>query len=327
MFNLIGFEKENNLLLNNYKSKNLHSSIIIHGSKGIGKKLFINNFIGQIFKINFENKNYLHHVNLLKNNTHPNIKVLEKIIDKKTKKIKSNISIDQIRNLKKFLNESSSIKNLDKFIIIDSADDLNLNSANSLLKTLEEPKQNTFIFLISHQISTILPTIRSRCLKIKFNNLNFSDFKDVLNNRIVNITDDEIKLYYDITYGSPGYAIVLHDDNILEYLDITIKSLNSKNIDSNSVNLVNNISKMDNEKFKSYLSILKTILITLNKLKIDEYEGNNFLSNKFNFLKTLSNTLSKQNIIDRFEFLSNNEADLFTYNLDKKLFMLKFLSN
>ena len=252
---------------------------------------------------------------------------MEKIIDKKTKKIKTNISIDQIRNLKKFLNESSSIKNLDKFIIIDSADDLNLNSANSLLKTLEEPKQNTFIFLISHQISTILPTIRSRCLKIKFNNLNFSDFKDVLNNRIVNITDDEIKFYYDITYGSPGYAIVLHDDNILEYLDITIKSLNSKNIDSNSVNLVNNISKMDNEKFKSYLSILKTILITLNKLKIDEYEGNNFLSNKLNFLKTLSNTLSKQNIIDRFEFLSNNEADLFTYNLDKKLFMLKFLNN
>ena len=36
--------------------------------------------------------------------------------------------------------------------------------------------------------------------------------------------------------------------------------------------------------------------------------------------------LSKQNIVDRFYFLTNNENDLFSYNLDKKLFMLKFLN-
>ena len=72
--------------------------------------------------------------------------------------------------------------------------------------------------------------------------------------------------------------------------------------------------------------LLKTILVTLSKLKVDNNETNDYLSNKFQTLKELSYALSMQNIIDRFEFLSNNENDLFTYNLDKKLFILKFLT-
>ncbi len=326
MIQLIGFENQINLLLNNYKSKNLHSSIILHGSKGIGKKLFINKFISEIFKINYKNNNYLHHLNLLSNNTHPNIKIIEKKIDQKSKKIKSNITIDQIRNLKSFINESTSIKNLSKFIIIDCADDLNINSANSFLKTLEEPNKNTFIFLISHQLSNLLPTIRSRCLKIKFNQHCFNNFKLIIKNHIKNISEDETRFYYDLTYGSPGIAITLYDDNILNILDLTFKSLDSNNIDKNCIELVNILSKLENEKFKSYLSILKSILINLNKLKINQIVDKNYLSDKFNLFKHLSNTLSVEKIIDRFNFISNNESDLFTYNLDKKIFMLKFLT-
>ena len=52
-----------------------------------------------------------------------------------------------------------------------------------------------------------------------------------------------------------------------------------------------------------------------------------YLSNQFNLLKQLSKNLTNENIIDRFEYLIKNESDLFTYNLDKKLFMLKFLTN
>ena len=326
MFDLVGFDNEIDNLINKFKSRNLHSSIILYGPKGVGKKLFINKFIEKILYHIFDEKKYLHNLNLYKNNTHPSIKIIEKLIDQKTKKLKSFITIDQIRNLKKFVNESSVIEGLSKFIIIDSVDDLNLNSANSLLKSLEEPKNNTYIFLISHQLSSLLPTLRSRCLKIKLNKHDFNNFEKILKKQIDNISNEEIKFYYDLTYGSPGNAISLYDDNFFNLIEITIKSIYSKKIDTNCIELLDLISKLDNEKFKSYLFILKSILITINKLKISDLQSNNYLYQYYNLLKNLSNSLSKQNIIDRFDFLSNNESDLYTYNLDKRLFMLKFLN-
>ncbi len=327
MFNLIGHENQFNNLIQGYKSGNLHSSIIIHGPKGIGKRVFLNKLIEEIFKNKFEEKNYKHHFNLFKNNTHPNIKILEKEIDKKSKKLKSNITIDQIRNLNDFIKSSPSIKDLNKIILIDSADDLNINSSNSLLKNLEEPNQNTYIFLISHQISSLPATIRSRCLKIKLNIHNFDYFKEIMINQIDKITDDEIQFFYDITYGSPGNAILLYEENILEIFNLTINCFYSNKISEEHINLANIIAKMENEKFKSYLSILKSILVILNKLKNNHIISNVYLSNQFNLLKQLSKNLTNENIIDRFEYLIKNESDLFTYNLDKKLFMLKFLTN
>ncbi|MDX1496261.1 MAG: DNA polymerase III subunit delta' [Salinisphaeraceae bacterium] len=56
-----------------------------------------------------------------------------------------------------------------KLVLIEPAEALNLNAANALLKTLEEPTSDTTLVLVSHQASKLLPTIRSRCLQIRFN--------------------------------------------------------------------------------------------------------------------------------------------------------------
>ena len=327
MVELIGFNDQLNSIIKNYKSSSLHNSIIFYGPKGVGKKTFINKFLYEILKINFENSNYIHHLNLLNNNSHPNIKLIEKTYDNKIKKIRSQITIDQIRNIKKFVNESSAIKQFNKFVIIDSADDLNKNSSNALLKTLEEPNKNTYIFLLSHQLSNLIPTIRSRCLKIKLEKHKYENFKLILQNQISDITEDEISFFYELSYGCPGNAITLYDNNILEILDNTINTLGSNKIDNNSIELINSLSKLDNDKFKSYLSVLKSILVILNKFKIHDYNSNNYYSDKIHSLRKIANLISHQIIIDRFEFLSNNESDLFTYNLDKKLFMMRFLSS
>jgi len=180
MTELIGFEKEYSDLLNRYETNNLPNSILIHGLSGIGKRTFLNKLVNSILNIEFKDNNLDHHLNLFKNNTHPNIKIIEKEIDSKTGKIKSNITIDQIRRLKTFLNSTSIIQNSSKIVIVDSADYLNINSANSMLKILEEPKENTYFFLISNQISLLLPTIRSRCLKIKFNTHHLTNFTNII---------------------------------------------------------------------------------------------------------------------------------------------------
>lgn len=76
------------------------------------------------------------------------------------------ILVDQIRELQEFLYKTASIAPF-KVAIIAAADLMNANAANSCLKILEDTPKNTHIFLIANNITNILPTIRSRCIKIR----------------------------------------------------------------------------------------------------------------------------------------------------------------
>lgn len=78
-----------------------------------------------------------------------------------------NISIDQIRHLQRFLYKTSIVSGK-KIAIIYAADEMNLNAANACLKILEEPSSNSYLFLISSNAASIIPTIRSRCAKLNY---------------------------------------------------------------------------------------------------------------------------------------------------------------
>ena len=326
MIELIGFEKEYSDLLNRYKSNNLPNSILIHGLSGIGKRTFLNKLVKNIINIEFKDNNVDHHLNLFKNNTHPNIKIIEKEIDSKTGKIKTSITIDQIRRLKTFLNSTSIIQNSSKIVIIDSADYLNISSANSMLKILEEPKDNTYIFLISNQISLLLPTIRSRCLKIKFNTHNLTNFTKIIKNNIDEISNEEINFYFELTYGSPGNTILYYNNDFLDIFQLSIKCLLSNDLDDDKINLSNILSKLTNDEFNNYLSMLKFILIVANKLKVNRDDKSLINIPNYLELESLSTNLTKKNLIDRFDYLTNNQKELFSLNLDKKIFILNFLT-
>ncbi len=326
MIELIGFEKEYSDLLKRYKSNNLPNSIIIHGLSGIGKRTFLNKLVKNIINIEFKDSNLEHHLNLFKNNTHPNIKIIEKEIDSKTGKIKSNITIEQIRRLKTFLNSTTTIQNSSKIVIVDSADYLNISSANSMLKILEEPKENTYIFLISNQISLLLPTIRSRCLKIKFNTHNLTNFTDIINDNIDEISNEEINFYFELTYGSPGTTILYYNNDFLDIFQLSIKCLLSNDLDDHKINLSNILSKLTNDEFNNYLSMLKFILIVANKLKVNRDDKSLINMPNYLELESLSTNLTKKNLIDRFDYLTNNQKELFSLNLDKKIFILNFLT-
>ena len=326
MVKLIGFEKEYSDLLKRYKLNNLPNSILIHGLSGIGKRTFLNKLVKNIINIEFKDNNVDHHLNLFKNNTHPNIKIIEKEIDSKTGKIKSNITIEQIRRLKTFLNSTTTIQNSSKIVIVDSADYLNISSANSMLKILEEPKENTYIFLISNQISLLLPTIRSRCLKIKFNTHNLTNFTNIIKDNIDEISNEEINFYFELTYGSPGTTILYYNNDFLDIFQLSIKCLLSNDLDDDKINLSNILSKLTNDEFNNYLSMLKFILIVANKLKVNRDDKSLINMPNYLELESLSTNLTKKNLIDRFDYLTNNQKELFSLNLDKKIFILNFLT-
>lgn len=98
---------------------------------------------------------------------HPGVLHLTRPFNEKTKTFKSVLTVDEIRRINRFLSMTSHDGGY-RIVIIDPADDMNVNAANALLKNLEEPPARTLFVLIANSLGALLPTIRSRCQVIRF---------------------------------------------------------------------------------------------------------------------------------------------------------------
>ena len=327
MKKVIGFDQEFDSILNQLLDNKLSNSLLLTGNKGIGKKYFILQIIEEYINKKVVSSQTQHHLSLLKNNSHPNIIIAEKEIDEKTKKLKNFIVIDQIRKINQFCSETSIIEDIPKFILIDCADDMNINASNALLKILEEPKLNTYFFLISHQPSSLLPTIKSRCLKINLPNHNYDNFSNIIEISNNDINEETKKFLYDITNGSPGLINEYEFDEILNIFERLINLIEDKDPFSESNNdTIKFLSSLDNDQLKIFLSFIKFILITINKIKLGVNITKNYLSDSVHKIQTISDKISLDIIQRKLDYLINNENDLFTFNLDKKIFMINFIS-
>ena len=131
---------------------------------------------------------------------------------------KTSISIDAIRKLI----ESLALNNQyvkQRIVIIDSADVLLHNAANSLLKTLEEPSENTSLILITHKLSKVSATIRSRCQLITV--------KDIEQQKAIQWLQQsgckEARQYLNLANHAPLLAFELWEKNALAVRDALFK--------------------------------------------------------------------------------------------------------
>ena len=129
----IGKNELINSIIKKLNSKKLQNSIILYGSKGIGKATLVFSIVKKIFNVN-QNK-------LPSEILHQNFYYITPIFDEKKLQHKEIISVDQIRELNKNI-QLTNLNDLPKIILIDSVDLLNKNASNALLKILEEPPQN-----------------------------------------------------------------------------------------------------------------------------------------------------------------------------------------
>lgn len=106
---------------------------------------------------------------------------LRRPADPKTGKIKNDLTVDEVRKLGEFYARHAGEGGI-RIAIVDSADDLNRNAANALLKTLEEPPPDSLLILIAHRPRALLPTIRSRCRMLNLSPLSDDDLAVALAN-------------------------------------------------------------------------------------------------------------------------------------------------
>ena len=127
--------------------------------------------------------------------------------DDKTRKLKQQITVDEVRRLKSFFSLSAT-EGGRRVVIVDSADEMTTAAANALLKLLEEPPRNAVLLLVSHQPSRLLPTIRSRCRELRLAALPPRDMQAALAQAGIDPGADAAALA-ELSAGSVGEAVRL----------------------------------------------------------------------------------------------------------------------
>ena len=249
---------------------------LLNGKKGIGKHTLVIHFLNYIFSKKeiepYNLKNYtinsesIFYKQLL-NNSNQDVLLIGAEENK-------NIKIEDIRRLK-FILSRSSLSSNPRFIIIDEIEFMNQNSANALLKSLEEPSDNNYFILIDNQQADVIKTISSRC--IKSNIFLNSKSTDAVTKYLVESNNIQNIMEYnnDIT---PGLFI--------QFNEIYLKFNIEKNdpIEMKVSKLLNGYKKSKNK-----------ILINLTLFLIDQYFLNSIKINKqkLDFLLNIKSDINK----------------------------------
>jgi DNA polymerase III subunit delta' len=189
-----------------FRSGRPHHAWLIHGAKGIGKATLAYALARKILgQSNSEQAQ-----RWIEAKAHPDLFVLERQLnDSKPRKLKAEISVDDARGLSNFFARTAS--GGWRVAIVDAADDLNTESANAILKLVEEPPAKALILLLSHQPGRLLRTLKSRCLRLGLDPLDKEKTFSIINALpLVPLpAHDDLDRAVAQSLGSPGRVLAL----------------------------------------------------------------------------------------------------------------------
>ena len=198
--NIIGNTEVKEYLEKIVNSNNVLHSYLFLGIEGIGKKEIAKEFAKKILCSTKDEECTCKSCLCFDSNNHPDLYVID--YDNQS------IKIDEIRELTEKVIEKPIISEK-KVYIINNAETMTKEAQNCLLKTLEEPPEFVVIILISSNDNLILNTIKSRCMTIKFNNIDNDLIKKYIDENLEYGELSENLLNY--INGSIGKAIKLKD--------------------------------------------------------------------------------------------------------------------
>lgn len=137
-------------------------------------------------------------------------------------KQRTEIIVDQVRSLSARLAMSTQLGGL-QLALIDPADALNVNAANALLKTLEEPSRATVIILLSDNPARLPATIRSRCQRIDLRTPAPSQALPWLVER--GFAEDDATQALRASQGNPGLAARWLEEGVVAILQAAARDL------------------------------------------------------------------------------------------------------
>lgn len=144
----------------------LGHGLLICGPEGLGKRAVADRLARYVLG-GGEAATQARSAQLISAGTHPDLHVVSFVPTKDGSKLRTEIVIDQMRELSQKLSLTPQY-GVAQVAIVDPADAINRAACNALLKTLEEPAEGRYLWLISAQPARLPATIRSRCQRLEF---------------------------------------------------------------------------------------------------------------------------------------------------------------
>ncbi len=210
---MLGHEQPLRHFLALRQAQHLPHAYLLYGMKGIGKTLFAHHCATAFLCENVQKDQpacaRCASCVLQQAQQHPDVLSLSKAEGKR------DLSIAQIREGLHFLS-LSGMRSRKRVLIIDDADRMNLSAANALLKCLEEPKEQSLIVLIAHDLMALPVTIRSRCQRQALHPLSEEDCHTVLSRFLPAENRHLLLLAQQIAQGCPGSVFALQEQEVAE---------------------------------------------------------------------------------------------------------------
>jgi DNA polymerase-3 subunit delta' len=194
------------------KEQRLPHALLFSGVVGTGKAQFADHFSRALLcqQVSEEGEycKTCHMCRLVEGKTHAGLVWIE------PEKESGAIKIDQIREVREFINQTG-LQSEYRIVIVAPANQMNINAANALLKTLEEPASGALLILICNQLSELPATVVSRCQHIMFPQPNRQEALSWLIKQ-EGISADSAELLLNVANGAPLTALRLVKDGVME---------------------------------------------------------------------------------------------------------------
>lgn len=208
---ILGHERQQRQLRDALARDALHHALLFEGPRGVGKRLVATRLA---MAANCTDERVAERpcgrcrtCRAIEQGTHPDVLLLEPDPERAARTIPIEAVREVIRQTQYHRYEARR-----RFVIVDPAEAMQEPAANALLKTLEEPPEGTGFVLVSHNAKALLPTILSRCQRIRFGAVPFDELRAWLVARGVERADEVARL----ALGCPGKALELAGDGLDE---------------------------------------------------------------------------------------------------------------
>jgi DNA polymerase-3 subunit delta' len=147
--------------------------------------------------------------------SHADMKTIERELNEKTKRMKTQIAVEDVRKINGFMSLTPAEGGW-RVVVVDGAEEMSIGAANALLKILEEPPPRAILLLVCSAPGRLLPTIRSRCRRLRLGPLDDVAMGVLLAQYLPGLDADERGRLITLAEGAPGRAMMLAEDEGLK---------------------------------------------------------------------------------------------------------------
>ena len=294
--NIIGNEKNKDILEKSIKLNKTSHSYIFWGIEGIGKCIIAKEFAKTLLCLqNGQEDCTCKSCIEFDSNNNPDFQLIEPNEGK--------VKIEQIREMQRKVAEKPIISSK-KVYIIDNSDTMTKEAQNCLLKTLEEPPEYITIILICSNEDNLLSTIKSRCTRMHFESIKDEEVERYIRQ---NYPEEELsENIIKLAQGSIGKAIKLNSNkNIYENIEKVLLEMPKKDL-IEIIQMSEEIYK-SKEEINSILEYMNVLLLRLSRQNIKYIKCIEIVEETKKRLKANSNyDMSIDNLLFNMTFIMHN---------------------